>query len=109
VPVTLKIKPKALKFPKTAIGMTSETKKVTVSNPKGSSKHPGLPVQIEMISESGVFAQTNDCHSSLAAGASCTISVTFTPNAATRQTGMLTITDNAHGSTQMVPVSGVGK
>jgi hypothetical protein len=89
--------------------MPSKPKTVKVSNPKGSSKHPGLPVQIEMISDPGVFAQTNDCTSSLAANASCTISVTFTPSAATRQTGMLVITDNAQRNPQMVPVSGVGK
>ncbi|MGA9725598.1 MAG: PQQ-binding-like beta-propeller repeat protein, partial [Candidatus Binatus sp.] len=109
VPVTLKIAPKALKFPKTAIGTTSKPKMVTVSNPKGSSKHPGSTVQIEMISESGVFAQTNDCRSSLAAPGSCKISVTFTPDAATRQTGMLVIKDNAQRNPQMVTVSGVGK
>jgi hypothetical protein len=53
--------------------------------------------------------QTNTCPASLAAGASCSISVTFTPNAATKQTGTLTITDNAKGGTQTVPLSGTGK
>jgi hypothetical protein len=82
---------------------------VKVSNPKGKKKHPGLPVLIEMISDPGVFMQTNTCPASLAAGASCSISVTFTPNAATKQTGTLTITDNAKGGTQTVPLSGTGK
>ncbi len=105
----LKIKPKALKFPKTAVSTTSNPKKVKVSNPKGKKKHPGFPVLIEMISDPGVFMETNNCPASLAAGASCSISVTFTPSAATKQTGTLTITDNANSGMQKVPLSGTGK
>jgi ASPM-SPD-2-Hydin domain-containing protein len=110
VSVTLKIKPKSLKFPKTTVGTPSKPKTVKVSNPKGKKKHPGLPVLIEMISpDPGVFMQTNNCPASLAAGASCSISVTFTPSAATKQTGAVTITDNANGGMQSVPLSGTGK
>jgi len=109
VPVKLKIKPKALKFPKTAVGTTSNPKLVKVSNPKGKKKHPGFPVLIEMISDPGVFMETNNCPASLDAGASCSISVTFTPSAATKQTGTLTITDNATGGKQAVPMSGTGE
>ena len=110
VPVTLKIKPKALKFPKTAVSTTSKPKTVKVSNPKGNKKHPGFPVLIEMISDPGAFMETNNCPASLAAGASCSISVTFTPSAPpTKQTGTLTITDNANHRTQTVRLSGTGK
>ncbi len=110
VPVKLKIEPRALKFPKTAFGTPSKPKTVKVSNPKGNKKHPGLPVLIEMISgDPGVFTETNTCPASLAADAFCTISVTFTPSAATKQTGTLVITDNANGSPQMMPLSGRGK
>ncbi len=111
VPVTLKIKPKSLKFSKTTVGTTSKPKKVKVSNPKGKKKHPGFPVLIELISDAGpgVFMQTNNCPASLSAGSSCSISVTFTPSAATKQTGTLTITDNGKGGMQKVPLSGTGK
>ncbi len=111
VAVTLRIKPKALKFPKTTVGTPSKPKTVKVSNPKGKKKHPGLPVLIEVISDAGpgVFMQTNNCPASLGAGASCSISVTFTPSAATKQTGTLTITDNGKGGMQHVPLSGAGK
>jgi hypothetical protein len=112
VSVTIKIKPKSLKFPKTAVGTTSKAKRVKVSNPKGKKKHPGLPVVIEMISDPAVFTQTNDCPlipATLAAGSFCTISITFTPSAVMKQTGTLTITDNANGGTQKVPLSGTGK
>jgi hypothetical protein len=111
VAVTLKIKPKSLKFSKTTVGTPSKPKTVKVSNPKGKKKHPGLPVLIEMVSDAGpgVFMQTNNCPASLAAGASCSISVTFKPSAATKQTGTLTITDNGNGGMQQVLLSGTGK
>jgi hypothetical protein len=109
VPVTLKIKPKALKFSKTTVGTPSKPKNVKVSNPKSSKKHPGFPVLIEMISDPAVFTETNTCPASLAAGSSCAISVTYTPSAAGPQTGTLTITDNAHGTMQTVTLSGTGK
>ncbi len=109
VPVTLKITPKALKFSKTTVGTPSKPKTVKVSNPKGNKKHQGLPVLIEMISDPPVFTETNTCLASLASGSSCTIAVTFTPSIAGQQTGTLTITDNASGTTQKVPLSGEGK
>ena len=109
VPITLKIKPKSLKFPATTIGTSSKKKTVKLFSPKGKNKHPGFPVLIEMISDPGVFMQTNSCPASLASGASCSISVTFTPSTAAKQTGTLTITDNAKGGTQSVQLSGIGR
>jgi CSLREA domain-containing protein len=110
VAVTLKIKPKSLKFPKTKVGTPSKSKTVKVSNPQGKKKHPGISVLIEMVTDNpGVFTQTNNCPASLAAGSSCTIMVTFTPSAAMKQTGTLTITDNAQGGEQTVQLSGTGK
>jgi len=60
---------------------------------------------------SGDFAQTNTCGSSVAAGSSCTINVTFTPTAVGARTASLTITDNSDnlaGNTQTVSLSGTG-
>jgi hypothetical protein len=56
----------------------------------------------------GDFAQTNTCGSSVAAGANCTISVTFTPAASGTRTAAVTVTDNATGSPQTVSLSGTG-
>ena len=56
----------------------------------------------------GDYAETNTCGSSLAAGASCTISVTFTPKSINSRTATLSITDNAPGSPQGVSLSGTG-
>ena len=109
VPVKLKIAPTTLNFGKLAVH-TSKSKSVTISNPKGTKKHPGIPVVIEMISGAPEFAETNNCPAILAAGPPpCTVSVTFTPSATGLQTGTLAIKDNAIGLTQTVKLIGKGK
>jgi hypothetical protein len=52
------------------------------------------------------FAETNNCPSSLAPGASCTISVTFQPMAKGVLTGTLQVTDNASNSPQTASLTG---
>ncbi|HEY7834946.1 MAG TPA: choice-of-anchor D domain-containing protein, partial [Ktedonobacterales bacterium] len=56
----------------------------------------------------GDFAQTNTCGSSLASGASCTISVTFTPSATGSRTANLNVSDNAESSPQSATLIGAG-
>jgi hypothetical protein len=60
------------------------------------------------VSVSGPFAQTNACGSSLAAGASCTASVTFTPTASGSASGSLSVASSAPGSPLTVSLSGTG-
>jgi len=52
------------------------------------------------------FPQTHTCGGSLAAGASCTISMKFQPTAKGARTATLAVTDNAIGSPHKVTVSG---
>ena len=56
----------------------------------------------------GDFAQTDTCGTSVLAGASCTVSVTFTPMGINTRTASLSIKDNAPGSPQIVSLSGTG-
>jgi len=56
----------------------------------------------------GDFAQTNTCGTSVAAGASCTISVTFDPTASGSRSASVSFTDNANGSPQSLGLSGTG-
>jgi hypothetical protein len=56
----------------------------------------------------GVFSQTNNCGSSLGAGLSCTINVTFTPPSAGLFDGRVLINDEAPGSPQRIFLSGRG-
>jgi len=68
------------------------------------------PLSIASISISSNFVQTNTCGSSLAQGASCSITVFFTPPSAAAFTGTLTITDNNNaisGSVQTVSLTGL--
>jgi hypothetical protein len=59
----------------------------------------------------GDFGQTNTCGSSVAAGGSCTFTVTFTPTAIGSRAASLKITDNSNnvaGSQQSVSLTGTG-
>jgi trimeric autotransporter adhesin len=103
VPVTLS--PANLTFASQVISTTSTGKSVTLKNTQP------VPLTIWGVSTSGDFAQTSTCPSSpntLGAGASCTISVTFTPTALGTRTGTLTINDSASTSPQTAGLSGTG-
>ena len=54
------------------------------------------------------FQQSNNCGTSLAAGASCSIGVTFAPVVNGPLSASLSVTDNAAGSPQSVALSGTG-
>ena len=57
---------------------------------------------------SNEFTQTNNCPSSLPTNGSCNISVAFTPNGLGNANASLTVSDNAAGSAQNVPLTGTG-
>lgn len=54
------------------------------------------------------FRQTNTCGHTLAAAASCTLSITFSPAAATTYSATVTVTHNASGSPQVITLTGSG-
>jgi hypothetical protein len=56
----------------------------------------------------GNFTQTNNCGTTLAINASCTITVTFVPGAAGPLNAQVNINDNAANTPQTVPLSGTG-
>jgi hypothetical protein len=58
---------------------------------------------------SGDFAQTNTCGTSVGPGKSCTINVTFTPSAKSGRTTTIDIKDNGGAFPQTVALSGTGK
>ena len=63
-------------------------------------------LSISGISATGNYSQTNTCGTSVAAAASCTISVAFNPSGTGIQTGAVTITDNAAGSPHVINLAG---
>lgn len=91
-----------LDFGDETVGTTSPVQTVTVTN-------SGTAVlNISKIAAGGDFAETHDCGSTLNEGASCAVSVTFTPVATGSRTSNLTITDDAKPSPQTVPLGGNG-
>jgi len=96
------LSPASVSFGGQAVGTTTPSQAVTLSNAGGA------PLTISAISITGDFSQMNSCGTTLAAGGNCTITVTFRPNAAGSRQGILTVTDNASGSSQTVSLAGTG-
>lgn len=95
--------PSSLTFASQLVGTASSAQPVTLTNTGTAS------LNISSISASGDFAQSNSCPASLAAGANCTINVTFTPTASGARLGTLSISDDAvAGSPQTVALAGTG-
>ncbi|MGD0303756.1 MAG: choice-of-anchor D domain-containing protein [Candidatus Acidiferrales bacterium] len=91
-------------FGTSTIGIATVPVNVTLTN-SGSA-----PLTISAISISGAdkadFAAPNNCPASLAAGASCTLSVSFNPTQAGNRTAVLQVFDSAPQSPQSVAVGG---
>jgi hypothetical protein len=97
---TLAASPTSLTFPSTSVGSASATQNVTVTN-SGT-----VAATVSSVTVSGDFSQTNTCGTSIAAGASCTATVTFRPTASGSRTGTLTVNSNATNPTLNVALSG---
>jgi sugar lactone lactonase YvrE len=97
-----------LAFGNQAVKTTSAAKVVTVTN-KGSTK---VTMKTIVVNETTDFAiSANTCPASgspLAAGASCTISVTFDPQTTGAKKGALLINDSDPSSPQVVGMTGTG-
>ena len=63
---------------------------------------------ISITGDTADFSQSNNCGTSLGAGLSCTITVTFTPHNLFAGAATLSVSDNATGSPQTVALSGLG-
>jgi hypothetical protein len=95
--------PLTLSFAAQSVGTTSASKAVTLRNTSSAS------VSITSIAATGNFAiATKTCGSSLAAGATCNVNVTFTPSVNGALTGSLAISDSAPDSPQTISLSGTG-
>lgn len=99
---TLTASPGSLTFADQAVNTTSAAQTVTVTNSgTGTASLTG-------VTAGGDFAQTDTCGTTLAAGANCTVSVTFSPTAVGTRTGTLTLTGNQSNSPTTVALSGTG-
>ena len=84
------------------VGSTSSQSMITVANVGNAS------LKVSSVTVSGDFSQTNNCNTVIFGTEACTIVLTFSPTAAGTRMGTLTITSNALGSPQTVPLTGVG-
>lgn len=96
-----------LTFAATLSGTPSASQAVTLTN------NGGAALAITSIAVTGTnpgdFTETNDCGTSLAASAACTITTTFQPTAGGARAATVMITDNATVTTQSIALTGTGE
>lgn len=92
----------SLSFGQQPLGVASTAQTVTLSNPGNAT------LDIASIITSGDFSQTNTCGLMLTAGASCTLSVNFTPTAIGARSGTLTLLSDAASSPDVITLGGTG-
>jgi hypothetical protein len=90
----------SLTFGNEVEGSASEPLLITLTN-SGTAA-----LSITSIAASANFAETNNCGTTLAAGANCAINVTLAPDTTGSVKGTVTFTDNAADSPQTVSLSG---
>jgi HYDIN/CFA65/VesB-like, Ig-like domain len=100
----LTIAPKHLRFGKTTSANPVQ-KTVTLTN-----RNP-VPMTISAITSTdpSEFVPSGNCVQILGAGASCQMTVTFTPGATGKRSASLVITDDAAGSPQPASLVGTGQ
>ena len=101
--VTTTTSASSLAFGNQPVETSSSPQAVTVSNTGGAA---------ESIGVSGAnpadFTENNACGSSVAAGGSCTVTVSFTPSAIGSRGASLILTDNSGNISQSIALSGTG-
>ena len=113
VNTNISLAPTSAPFPNQPIAGISAAQQFTLTNNTGSTVSdlqisPAPPNPNGAAATPGDFAtQSTSCLSTLAAGASCTISVAFTPTAIGARSSPLTVTDAA-GDTASSSLSGTG-
>ena len=105
VPV-LSLGSSSVTFPGQQTGTTSSPTPVTVSNTGTAS----LTITSVAVSggSAGDFSQTNNCVTTLAPAASCTINITFAPTTTGSRSSSVSINDNAVGSPHSISLAGMG-
>jgi len=101
------LSPTSLTFASTTVGSTTAAQTVTVKN-TGTASATLTSETITGSDETSFVKSATTCTSTLAAGASCTVSVEFKPQTTGALTAALAVADNASGTPQEVKLSGTG-
>jgi hypothetical protein len=100
------VSPSSLTFSDRLVQTSSSPQNVVLSN----SGTGSLTMSVAITgANSADFSQTNNCPTSLAVGAQCRISLSFSPTAAGTRNAVLSVSDSAPGSPQTVALSGTGQ
>ncbi len=99
--------PTSLTFASTTVGVTTAAQVVTVKN-SGTAALTLTSETLTGTNATSFLVSAKTCTTSLAVGASCTVSVEFKPAAAGALTATLSIADNATGTPQTVKLTGTG-
>jgi hypothetical protein len=91
-----------LNFKSQKVGTTSQPKLITLTN-TGTAE-----LKIASMLASSQFHATSKCGGGVAAGDSCTISITFSPTTRGNNSGTLTIRDSASSKPQVIQLMGSG-
>jgi hypothetical protein len=105
-----KLTPASLSFGSVAVGATSKQLTATFKNAQKTSLTIGS-IAISGGNASGDYAWAGSCPISpkqLAAGSSCSITVTFTPSALGNRIATLTVTSSSSSSPQSIALAGIG-
>ena len=100
---SLTFSPTSLNFPNVPLGVTSIDLTGLIVTNTGAA-----PIAFTSIVASTGFTQSNTCGATLAAGATCTLTVSFKPIALGTVTGNITLTDTDTNLTQTIALSGTG-
>jgi len=102
---TVSFSPTSLTFGNHAVGTSSSAQFVTFSNTgTGTLIFGADPTQGDFS-----LASQGTCSTSLAGGASCTLSIQFTPTTTGTRTGTLSVNDNASTTPEVVALTGLGR
>jgi Galactose oxidase, central domain/Abnormal spindle-like microcephaly-assoc'd, ASPM-SPD-2-Hydin/Thrombospondin type 3 repeat len=96
------LSPFRLTFGNQQVGTTGNPQTLTLTN-SGTAT-----LDVTSIVASGDFVQTSTCGTSLVAGGTCSINISFSPTELAARPGAITITDNAPRSPQSIALSGTG-
>ena len=96
------LSPATLNFPSTTVGTTASSQPFAISN-----TGTAALIVSSVTSSNAEFSLVSVC-GTIAAGASCNVSVGFTPSATGARSGTITVGHNAAGGTSTVAVSGTG-
>jgi len=100
----LELTPAKLDFDSLPVGTASPPKTATLSNISNSA------VTVRDISASGIdFSETNTCPSSLPAGGSCAVEVTFKPAVDGLRLGTIIVSTSDPASPRLLVLTGAGR